>query len=157
MQILFNYLGQTHCLDIDNNMTVAEIIQKAREELKIEIEFSLFSELQKLEDSAVLSSTSGFATVNAVAEIAGGKKKKKKIFTTPKRKKHIHKNVKLRPLNYFSVAKDGSVQKVKRLCEMKECKGRGIFMASHKNRFYCGKCHTTMIKKEETPAPAKKK
>ena len=48
-------------------------------------------------------------TFTGLAEIAGGKKKKKKVFTTPKRKKHIHKNVKLRALSYFAIAKDGSV------------------------------------------------
>lgn len=138
-------------------MTIADLIELAKEELNIEIDISLFSGCEKLENSFMFSSTSNFMSVNALAEIAGGKKKKKKVYTTPKRKKHIHKNVKLRALNYFSVNKDGSVQKVKRLCEMKECKGRGIFMASHKNRFYCGNCHTTMIKKEETQAQGKKK
>lgn len=48
-------------------------------------------------------------TYTGLAEIVGGKKKKKKVFTTPKRKKHIHKNVKLRALSYFSVNKDGTV------------------------------------------------
>lgn len=130
MQVLFNYLGETYCIDVEQGMTVENLIQIAKEELKIEIDFSLFSKSQKLEESDLITS---FMTVEAMTEIAGGKKKKKKVYTTPKRKKHIHKNVKLRALNYFSINKDGSVQKVKRLCEMKECKGQGIFMASHKN------------------------
>ena len=87
-------------------MTVEELIQQARKELNIEIDFSLFSESKRLEESSLISN---LMTVEANTEILGGKKKKKKVFTTPKRKKHIHKNVKLRALNYFSVNKDGSV------------------------------------------------
>ncbi len=153
MQILFNFQGQNYFLEIEQGMTVSQIIQQAKEELNIEIDFSLFSGCQRMEMSSQVNS---FATFTGLAEIAGGKKKKKKVYTTPKRKKHIHKNVKLRALSYFSVNKDGTVQTVKRLCEARECKGRGIFMASHKNRFYCGSCHTTLVKKEETKAQAKK-
>ena len=50
--------------------------------------------------------------------LEGGKKKrKKKVYSTPKRKPHIHKNVKLRALSYFSIHKDGTVSKVKELCK----------------------------------------
>jgi small subunit ribosomal protein S27Ae len=83
------------------------LIQQAKEELNIEIDFSLFNGCSKLDQSLVLENN--FMTFTGLAEIAGGKKKKKKVFTTPKRKKHIHKNVKLRALSYFSVNKDGTV------------------------------------------------
>lgn len=156
MQVLFNFQGQTYCVQLQEGMTAAQVVAQIKEEFGFELDLALFSGCERLDSSFQLTQESSMMNFSVLAEVVGGKKKKKKVFTTPKRKKHIHKNVKLRALSYFSVNKDGTVSKVKKLCEMKECKGQGIFMASHKNRFYCGKCHTTMVKKEETKAQGKK-
>ena len=71
----------------------------------------------------------------------GGKKRKKKVYTTPKKIKHKHKTVKLAVLSYYKVDDDGKVTKLRRECDNPTC-GAGVFLANHKDRFYCGKCHT---------------
>ena len=35
------------------------------------------------------------------------------------------------------------------MCTRATCKGKGIFMADHKNRYYCGKCSCTLMKKTD--------
>ena len=47
-------------------------------------------------------------------------------------------------LKYYSVESDGKIQRLRRECPSETC-GAGIFMAFHKDRQYCGKCHTTCI------------
>src|SRR5579862_9166078 len=49
---------------------------------------------------------------------------------------------KLATLKYYSVDSDGKIQRLRRECPSETC-GAGIFMAFHKDRQYCGKCHTT--------------
>ncbi len=83
-----------------------------------------------------------------MVDVLGGKKKKKG-YSTPKKNKHRHKNVRLHVLSYYTIKGDGknaTVEKVKRLCDQKTCKGRGIFMATHHNRYYCGSCNTAYFK-----------
>lgn len=77
--------------------------------------------------------------------------KKKKNYSTPKKTKHRHVNTKLMALSYYAIQKDGTVERVKKLCEQESCKDQGIFMANHWNRYYCGKCHLT-LKKKDAPA-----
>jgi len=40
----------------------------------------------------------------------------------------------------------GKIERIKKICD--RC-GDGIFMAEHKDRFYCGKCGMTVWKKKE--------
>lgn len=49
-----------------------------------------------------------------------------------------HKKVKLRVLKFYKVDDSGKVQRLRKVCP--QC-GPGIFMATHFNRVYCGKCH----------------
>jgi ribosomal protein S27AE len=51
---------------------------------------------------------------------------------------------KMATLKYYSVDSDGKIQRLRRECPSETC-GAGIFMAFHKDRQYCGKCHTTCI------------
>lgn len=82
-------------------------------------------------------------TLESLMALAGGKrKKKKKAYTTPKKKAHKHKRVKLAVLNIYKVDKSDKVTRTKRVCE--KC-GAGTFMAKHFNRHYCGKCHATLL------------
>ncbi|KAJ2257072.1 ubiquitin-40S ribosomal protein S27a [Coemansia sp. RSA 454] len=78
----------------------------------------------------------------------GGKKRKKKTYTTPKKVPHKHKNVKLAILKYYKVDENGQVTRLRRECPNESC-GAGVFMAMHKDRQYCGKCHLTYIFKME--------
>lgn len=88
------------------------------------------------------------STVHVVVPVEGGKgkKKKKRIFTKPKKPNHKHKLEKMRALKYFKVTEnvDGSykVERTREECPHPQC-GAGVFMAQHKDRKYCGKCHLT--------------
>ncbi|VDO60929.1 unnamed protein product [Schistosoma margrebowiei] len=62
----------------------------------------------------------------------GGKKRKKKNYTTPKKIKHKKKKV----------DSNGKVTRLRRECPNEKC-GAGVFMASHFDREYCGKCTLT--------------
>jgi len=43
--------------------------------------------------------------------------------------------------------KDGKIVRKKKVCE--RC-GEGVFMAEHKDRWYCGKCGLTIWKSKES-------
>lgn len=99
----------------------------------------------------------------------GAKKRKKKSYTTPKKNKHKRKKVKLAVLKYYKVKnatrdalefefcaflvslktlfllqvdENGKIHRLRRECPADEC-GAGVFMASHFDRHYCGKCCLT--------------
>ncbi len=57
-----------------------------------------------------------------------------------------HKKVKLRVLKFYKVDDSGKVQRLRKVCP--QC-GPGIFMATHFNRVYCGKCHLTYVYDKE--------
>uniref|UniRef100_A0A8C6R539 Ubiquitin-ribosomal protein eS31 fusion protein n=1 Tax=Nannospalax galili TaxID=1026970 RepID=A0A8C6R539_NANGA len=69
------------------------------------------------------------STLHLVLRLRGGAKKRKKSYTTPKKNKHKRKKVELASLKYCK-------------CPSDEC-GAGVFMASHFDRHYCGKCCLT--------------
>ena len=50
--------------------------------------------------------------------------------------------VKLAVLKYYKVDDNGKITRLRRECPSEHC-GAGIFMAAHKDRQYCGKCHLT--------------
>lgn len=74
----------------------------------------------------------------------GAKKRKKKVYTKPKKQKHKRKKVKLAVLKYYKVDENGKITRLRRECPAAEC-GAGIFMASHFDRQYCGKCGLTYV------------
>nr|7MPI_Bf Chain Bf, 40S ribosomal protein S31 [Saccharomyces cerevisiae]7MPJ_Bf Chain Bf, 40S ribosomal protein S31 [Saccharomyces cerevisiae]7N8B_Bf Chain Bf, 40S ribosomal protein S31 [Saccharomyces cerevisiae] len=51
---------------------------------------------------------------------------------------HKHKAVKLAVLSYYKVDAEGKVTKLRRECS----NPTGVFLANHKDRLYCGKCHS---------------
>ena len=74
------------------------------------------------------------------------------VYTKPKKIKHKHKKVKLAVLKYYKVDGNGKITRLRRVCP--SC-GPGVFMASHFDRQYCGKCGLTyMFNKEEQAAAA---
>lgn len=79
--------------------------------------------------------------------LGGGKKRKKKVYTTPKKIKHKRKKVKLSVLKYYKVDDDDKITRLRSECSAVSC-GGGVFMAKHKDRLYCGRCHSTLIEKK---------
>lgn len=99
--------------------------------------------------SATLLSDLGIASNASIYTLArllgGGKKRKKKTYTKPKKIKHKHKTVKMAVLKYYKIAPDGSIERLRKECPENTC-GAGVFMASHTDRVYCGKCGRTYVK-----------
>merc|ERR1711924_255518 len=83
------------------------------------------------------------ATVFVTSSLEGGaKKRKKKVYTKPKKIPHKHKKVKLAVLKFYKV--DGK-DKVTRLRKESPVCGPGVFMATHFNRYHCGKSGVTYM------------
>jgi small subunit ribosomal protein S27Ae len=102
---------------------------------------------QPLDDLALLHEcgVGEEATLHVVPTLPGGaKKRKKKNYTTPKKNKHKKKKVKLPVLKYYKVDENGKITRLRRECPNKDC-GAGVFMASHFDRQYCGKCCLTFV------------
>jgi len=63
-------------------------------------------------------------------------------------KKQTKKKITPKAGSFYEISGD-SISKKKRECP--KC-GSGVFMAEHKNRFTCGKCHYTEFKGAGQPA-----
>lgn len=79
--------------------------------------------------------------------LGGGKKRKKKTYTGPKKQKHVRKKSKLAVLKLYKIGDNNEIIRQRIECTSPSC-GGGIFMAKHKDRHYCGKCHTTLTEKK---------
>ncbi|KAG5483804.1 hypothetical protein GH5_05650 [Leishmania sp. Ghana 2012 LV757] len=146
MQIFIkNAAGRTVVVRVSAEDTVASL--KAQADVT---EGNLFFAGMCLAEDETLAAygVSQESTVDVVVPVEGGKgkKKKKRIFTKPKKPTHRHKLEKMRALKYFKVTEndDGSyrVERTRQDCPHPQC-GAGVYMAQHKDRQYCGKCHLT--------------
>merc|ERR1711933_662158 len=66
--------------------------------------------------SSDLNGSTGFVNLSLPG---GGKKRKKKTYTTPKKVRHMKKNVPLAVLKCYQVQSDGSVMSLKKICPNK--------------------------------------
>ena len=85
------------------------------------------------------------STLHSLPCLRGGaKKRKKRVYTTPKKIKHKNPKVKLSVLKYYHVdPKTSQIRRLRRQCDHPSCIDDTIFMASHFDRQYFGKCHMT--------------
>ena len=63
-------------------------------------------------------------------------------YTKPKKIAHKHKKYPLATLKFYRVDDDGKITRLRRECPHENC-GAGVFMATHFDRHYCGKCGLT--------------
>ncbi|GIX60633.1 40S ribosomal protein S27a [Babesia caballi] len=143
---LFN--GSTAVIDVAGSETVAELKDRIAAQYGLEhCVQSLWAGLSEAEDATLIADLIGDdKTADFVQHIdvcGGGKKRKKKQYTTPKKIKHKKKKVKLSVLKYYKLEGDKVVRLLKE-CPSSTC-GRGVFMASHHDRSYCGRCGATYL------------
>ncbi|KAK9842940.1 hypothetical protein WJX74_004658 [Apatococcus lobatus] len=157
MQV-FIKTDQTHSVQLDEGCTGADVKQliASRQGIPAEEQRLVFGG-RPVEDYDVLTSagvTDDSTLYSLLRLLGGGKKRKKKTYTKPKKQKHKHKKIKCRILKYYKVDDGGKVQRLRKVCPAAEC-GPGVFMATHFNRVYCGKCGLTyMYDKEGAKAAA---
>ena len=166
MQVGVRCLGQERYFDVTPASTLEQLLEKVSAAYGVSGELQLYSGLERLTAAQQLTASGTYTALLALAG-AGKKKsgKKKKNYSTPKKNKHRHKNTKLHVLEHYALdGKDGKVERIRKLCTSETCKDKGIFLASHFNRHYCGKCHMTFQRvgpvsddKKKTAAAAKPK
>ncbi|KAI8099610.1 ribosomal protein S27a-domain-containing protein [Halteromyces radiatus] len=153
MQVFVKSLaGNTLALNVNNNSTIAEVksLIEAREGIPCDAQLLSYAGKSLVDGELTLFGVQDNSTLHLNAELlGGGKKRKKKTYTTPKKIKHKRKKVKMAILKFYKVDEAGKITRLRRECPSPTC-GAGVFMASHSDRQYCGKCHLTYVFKDET-------
>uniref|UniRef100_A0A7E4VSI5 Ubiquitin-like domain-containing protein n=1 Tax=Panagrellus redivivus TaxID=6233 RepID=A0A7E4VSI5_PANRE len=153
MVFLRTLSGKTAVLDVQPTSTVADLKSAITrlEGVEAEEQRVIFGGKQ-LEDAELTLADFGVEELSTLDVelrlLGGGKKRKKKVFTTPKKLKHKRKKVKLPVLKYYKVSDDGNIERLRIECTGANC-GAGVFMAKHKDRHYCGKCHATLVESKK--------
>ncbi|KAG1471853.1 hypothetical protein G6F56_001887 [Rhizopus delemar] len=148
MQVFVKSLeGNTLTLDVSSSTTVSSVksLIEEREGLPVNSQCLSYAGKPLIEGELGLYGIANNNTLTLNAELlGGGKKRKKKTYTTPKKIKHKRKKVKMAILKYYKVDESGKITRLRRECPNTTC-GAGVFMAKHKDRQYCGKCHLTYV------------
>merc|ERR1719243_545315 len=120
--------GASKVVDATADTTVADL----KAEMPMDCHFTHAGKV--LADDTKILALGEAATLEVCFDMLGaGKKRKKKQYTKPKKIKGKHKKVKLAVLKFYKV--DGS--------------DKGVFMAMHHDRYYCGRCTLTYVFKKD--------
>ena len=128
---------------VDSSTSVSELKSSIEKLSGIPAVFqSLLLEGQLIADDACLmTAVQNNSTIFMSLGLLGGKKGKKKQYKTKKKNKHRHHKEKLTSLRYYNIDSANKIVRTHIPCP--EC-AKGIFMAKHWDRYYCGTCHLTL-------------
>ena len=133
--------GASKVVDATADTTVADL----KAEMPMDCHFTHAGKV--LSDDTKILALGEAATLEVCFDMLGaGKKRKKKQYTKPKKIKGKHKKVKLAVLKFYKVDGSDKVQRLRKECP--NC-GKGVFMAMHSDRYYCGRCTLTYVFKKE--------
>lgn len=141
--------GQTVVCNLAGPETISDLKTKLSGWFNLDSSYNqslLLNLFEPNDDTAVvdLLDEEGAVSLYHHIDLCGGaKKRKKKQYTTPKKIKHKKKKVKLAVLKFYKVEGNKVVRLLKE-CPSESC-GSGVFMGSHHNRSYCGRCGLTYI------------
>ena len=125
---------------------------EAREGIPAEDQRLVYAGVSLEDDALVADVAEEDATLHLTLSLLGGaKKRKKKVYTKPKKIPHKHKKVKLAVLKFYKVDGQDRVQRLRKECPHENC-GPGVFMATHFNRYHCGKCSLTYVSQKDGKA-----
>merc|ERR1712141_168080 len=132
MQIFIREGEDLQAIEVADDLSISEL----REALDAE-DCRLLASGQELNDDEMDLEDYGIqaeSTIEIVGRlVGGGRKRKKKVYPTPKKIKHKRKKVKLATLKYYKVTDTGKLERLRK----ESPAGPGIFMANHKDRYYC--------------------
>jgi len=161
MQVFVKSISEgSQVYTVEPNETILNLKEKIQEKEGIASNLMrLLYAGHSLEDAETLAAMEieENATLHLALDLQGGKKKrKKKVYTTKKKIKHKHQNVKLAVLKFYTIDGNGSISRARKCCP--NC-GVGVFMARHYDRYHCGKCSTAfkLDPSEWLKKPEKKK
>ncbi|KAI8078073.1 ribosomal protein S27a-domain-containing protein [Gilbertella persicaria] len=148
MQLFVKSLaGNTLALEVAPSTSVENVkaMIAAREGIDAEYQCLSFAGKPLVDGELALYGIANNNTLNLNAELLGGD------LHYPKKIKHKRTKVKLAILKYYKVDESGKVTRLRRECPNATC-GAGVFMAKHKDRQYCGKCHLTYVFQKDQQA-----
>lgn len=110
MQLFLNCFGNTQVVSFEQGCSVNELLSSIPF-LQVPMDScKLVSSNGVLAPFTLLDSQFDGISLNVCVDVLGGKgKKKRKQYSTPKKNKHIHKNVKQRVLSYYAIQKNGEI------------------------------------------------